>query len=90
MAPRNPVAERLPRELYVEVTNRCNSRCQTCIRTFELLEPLRDLRLAEFQAIVDQFPVLERVVLHGRINTPMQWCCSIPTPSCSMRTGSVP
>ena len=65
MAPRNPVAERLPRELYVEVTNRCNSRCQTCIRTFELLEPLRDLTLAEFQAIVDQFPVLERVVLHG-------------------------
>ena len=65
MAPRNPVAERLPRELYVEVTNRCNSHCQTCIRTFELLEPLRDLRLAEFQAIVDQFPTLERVVLHG-------------------------
>jgi MoaA/NifB/PqqE/SkfB family radical SAM enzyme len=65
MAPRNPVTEGLPRELYVEVTNRCNSRCQTCIRTFELLEPLRDLTLAEFQAIVDQFPVLERVVLHG-------------------------
>jgi MoaA/NifB/PqqE/SkfB family radical SAM enzyme len=65
MAPRNPVAERLPRELYVEVTNRCNSRCQTCIRTFELLEPLRDLTMAEFQAIVDQFPILERVVLHG-------------------------
>jgi MoaA/NifB/PqqE/SkfB family radical SAM enzyme len=65
MAPRNPVAERLPRELYVEVTNRCNSRCQTCIRTFELLEPLRDLTLAELQAIVDQFPALERVVLHG-------------------------
>jgi len=65
MAPRNPVAEGLPRELYAEVTNRCNSRCQTCIRTFELLEPLRDLTLAEFQAIVDQFPVLKRVVLHG-------------------------
>jgi MoaA/NifB/PqqE/SkfB family radical SAM enzyme len=65
MAPRNPIAEELPRELYVEVTNRCNSRCQTCIRTFELLEPLRDLRLAEFQAIVDQFSVLQRVVLHG-------------------------
>ncbi len=65
MASRKPVAEGLPRELYVEVTNRCNSRCQTCIRTFELLEPLRDLTLAEFQAIVDQFPVLDRVVLHG-------------------------
>ncbi len=73
MAHRNPIAEEpalsivegLPRELYVEVTNRCNSRCQTCIRTFELLEPLRDLTLAEFQAIVDQFPVLDRVALHG-------------------------
>lgn len=65
MRPRDAVAEGLPRELYVEVTNRCNSRCQTCIRTFELLEPLRDLTLEEFQAIVDQFPVLERVVLHG-------------------------
>jgi MoaA/NifB/PqqE/SkfB family radical SAM enzyme len=65
MAPRNPVAEGLPRELYIEVTNRCNSRCQTCIRTFELLEPLRHLTLAEFQAILDQFPGLERVVLHG-------------------------
>ena len=47
------------------MTNRCNSRCQTCIRTFELLEPLRHLTLAELQAIVDQFPGLERVVLHG-------------------------
>jgi MoaA/NifB/PqqE/SkfB family radical SAM enzyme len=65
MAPRNPAAEGLPRELYMEVTNRCNSRCQTCIRTFELLEPLRHLTLAELQAIVDQFPGLERVVLHG-------------------------
>lgn len=65
MASRKPVAEGLPRELYVEVTNRCNSRCQTCIRTFELLEPLRDLTLTEFQTIMDQFPVLDRVVLHG-------------------------
>jgi MoaA/NifB/PqqE/SkfB family radical SAM enzyme len=65
MTPRNPVAEELPRELYVEVTNRCNSRCQTCVRTFELLEPLRDLPLGEFQDIVDQFPRLERVALHG-------------------------
>jgi MoaA/NifB/PqqE/SkfB family radical SAM enzyme len=65
MAPRNPIAKELPRELYVEVTNRCNSHCQTCIRTFERLEPLRDLKLTEFQAIVDQFPTLDRMVLHG-------------------------
>jgi MoaA/NifB/PqqE/SkfB family radical SAM enzyme len=65
MAPRNPIADDLPRDLYLEVTNRCNSRCQTCIRTFERLEPLRDLRLEEFRAIVDQFDALDRVVLHG-------------------------
>ena len=65
MAPRNPVAKELPRELYVKVTNRCNSRCQACVRTFRRPEPLRDLKLAEFRAIVDQFPVLDRVVLHG-------------------------
>lgn len=65
MTPRTPTAEGLPRELYMEVTNRCNSRCQTCIRTFQLLEPLRDLTLDEFRRIVDQFPVLDRVVLHG-------------------------
>ncbi len=59
------IVEGMPRELYIEVTNRCNSRCQTCIRTFELLEPLHDLTLDEFQAIVDQFPILDRVVLHG-------------------------
>jgi MoaA/NifB/PqqE/SkfB family radical SAM enzyme len=47
------------------VTNRCNSRCQTCIRTFERLEPRRDLTLVDFQTIVDQFPVLDRAVLHG-------------------------
>ena len=65
MANRSPFAEKLPRDLYVEVTNRCNSRCQTCVRTFEQLEPLRDLRLPEFRAIVDQFDTLDRLVLHG-------------------------
>ena len=65
MAARNPVAQALPRELYVEVTNRCNSLCPACVRTFRKPEPLRDLTLGEFEAIVDQFPALERVVLHG-------------------------
>jgi MoaA/NifB/PqqE/SkfB family radical SAM enzyme len=54
-----------PGELYVEVTNRCNSQCQTCVRTFAELEPLRDLTLAEFRSLVDQIPTLQRVVLHG-------------------------
>jgi radical SAM protein with 4Fe4S-binding SPASM domain len=56
---------RLPDELYIEVTNRCNSRCQTCVRTFETLEPLRDLTLAEFRQWVGQVPGLRRAVLHG-------------------------
>jgi radical SAM protein with 4Fe4S-binding SPASM domain len=55
----------LPEELYVEVTNRCNSHCQTCPRTFEALEPPRDLTLGEFRSLVDQVPLLRRVALHG-------------------------
>jgi len=55
----------LPDELYIEVTNRCNSRCQTCVRTFEEVEPLRDLKLGEFRRLVDQAPALQRAVLHG-------------------------
>ena len=62
---RDPVALELPHELYVEVTNRCNSHCLACVRTFRKPEPLRDLTLAEFESIVSQFPALERVVLHG-------------------------
>lgn len=55
----------LPHELYVEVTNRCNSLCETCVRTFRSREPLRDLTLDEFSALVDQLPRLRRAVLHG-------------------------
>ncbi len=55
----------LPRSLYLETTNRCDSKCQTCARTFNTVEPPKDLTLAELKRIVDQFPVLDRVVLHG-------------------------
>jgi MoaA/NifB/PqqE/SkfB family radical SAM enzyme len=55
----------LPDQLYIEVTNRCNSRCQTCVRTFNTWEPLRDLGLDEVRNLVDQVPLLRRVVLHG-------------------------
>jgi MoaA/NifB/PqqE/SkfB family radical SAM enzyme len=62
-----PVAEPvpLPRELYIEVTNRCNELCDQCPRTHLKREPDRDLTLAEVVAIADQLPQLERVVLHG-------------------------
>ncbi len=64
-AGRPPVVATLPRSLYLETTNRCDSKCQTCIRTFQSLEPPADLTLAQVKAIAEQFPVLERVVLHG-------------------------
>lgn len=55
----------LPRSLYLETTNRCDSKCQTCIRTFQTLEPPADLTLERVRSIVEQIPVLDRVVLHG-------------------------
>lgn len=63
MRPAAPGA--LPRSLYIEATNRCDSKCQTCVRTFTTNEPVNDTTLANVKAIVDQFPVIERVVLHG-------------------------
>ena len=55
----------LPRSLYLETTSRCNSLCETCILTFGGREPQRDLSWGEFRRVVDQFPVLDRVLLHG-------------------------
>ena len=55
----------LPRSLYLETTSRCNSLCETCILTFGGREPQKDLGWDEFRHVVDQFPVLERVLLHG-------------------------
>jgi MoaA/NifB/PqqE/SkfB family radical SAM enzyme len=55
----------LPRSLYLETTSRCNSLCQTCILTFGGREPQRDLSWDEFRRVVDQFPALDRVLLHG-------------------------
>ncbi len=55
----------LPRQVYVESTNRCNSKCRTCVRTFRDYEPRRDFTPEEFRSLMDQFPTVERVVLHG-------------------------
>ncbi len=62
---RPPLVAGLPRSLYLETTNRCDSECRTCVRTFRTQEPAADLTLARVQAIVAQFPALDRVVLHG-------------------------
>ncbi|GHO76043.1 hypothetical protein KSD_38140 [Ktedonobacter sp. SOSP1-85] len=55
----------LPRSIYIEPTSRCNEFCQQCPRTLLSREEDRDLPFDEFRKIVDQFPVLDRVVLHG-------------------------
>lgn len=62
---RPAVVAGLPRSLYLETTNRCDSKCQTCVRTFRTLEPPADLSLERAKAIAVQFPALDRVVLHG-------------------------
>src|SRR5947199_9834778 len=56
--------------LYLGTTNRCNLLCTTCPRTFEDLEPPGDMSWALFTKIVDQFPNIARVVLHG-VGEPM-------------------
>src|SRR5258707_4577724 len=69
-AERGAVAEAEPVCLYLETTNRCNLLCTTCPRTFEALEPPADMSWELFTSIVDQFPKIARVVLHG-IGEPM-------------------
>lgn len=57
--------DKLPRSIYIEPTSRCNEFCQQCPRTLLSREDDRDLTFEKFRYIVDQFPVLDRVVLHG-------------------------
>jgi MoaA/NifB/PqqE/SkfB family radical SAM enzyme len=63
-------AQSAPVCLYLETTNRCNLLCETCPRTFEELESPADMSWDLFTRIVDQFPNIERVVLHG-VGEPM-------------------
>ena len=69
-AQRERTAEADPVCLYLEVTNRCNLLCETCPRTFETLEPPADMSWPLFTRIVDQYPNIARVVLHG-VGEPM-------------------
>src|SRR2546427_407530 len=55
----------LPRSIYIEPPSRCNELCQQCPRTLLSREDDRDLSFDQFRYIVDQFPILDRVVLHG-------------------------
>jgi MoaA/NifB/PqqE/SkfB family radical SAM enzyme len=62
---RSEIAGADPVCLYLETTNRCNLPCTTCPRTFEELEPAANMSWELFRSIVDQYPNIARVVLHG-------------------------
>jgi MoaA/NifB/PqqE/SkfB family radical SAM enzyme len=62
---RGPVVETGPKVIFIEVTNRCNLLCQTCPRTYFQREPLKSLSLYEFIGIAEQFPQMQRALLHG-------------------------
>jgi len=62
---RGPVVESGPKVIFIEVTNRCNLLCETCPRTYFQREPLKSLSLSEFISIAEQFPQMQRALLHG-------------------------
>ena len=56
---------KLPSNLYLETTNRCNLRCRGCILFDGKRESPRDISLHDFYMITDQLADLERTTLHG-------------------------
>jgi MoaA/NifB/PqqE/SkfB family radical SAM enzyme len=68
LAARSAHAPTLPTQIYLEVTNRCNSLCVSCPLTYDhflRFEPKHHLSWAQFRRVVDQLPSIERAVLHG-------------------------
>ena len=55
----------LPRTLYLEVSNYCNSLCATCPLTFYGNGSPHNLSFDDFRRVVEQVPELQRAVLHG-------------------------
>jgi radical SAM protein with 4Fe4S-binding SPASM domain len=64
-ATRGAFAEEHPHNVFIEVTNHCNLLCETCPRTFTTAEEPKTLAWDDFLRIADQFPKMERAVLHG-------------------------
>lgn len=62
---RGPVSTEPPRNVFIEVTNHCNLLCETCPRTFTTYEQPKTLAWDDFLRVVEQFPAMERAVLHG-------------------------
>ncbi|MEO8391353.1 MAG: radical SAM protein [Chloroflexota bacterium] len=64
-ATRSAFEEQQPHCVFIEVTNHCNLLCETCPRTFVTYEEPKTLTWDNFLKIADQFPDMERAVLHG-------------------------
>jgi MoaA/NifB/PqqE/SkfB family radical SAM enzyme len=62
---RGRIALHSPHNVFIEVTNHCNLLCETCPRTFTTYEAPQTLSWEDFLAMVEQFPQMERAVLHG-------------------------
>ena len=62
---RGSIATQSPRVVFIEVTNHCNLLCETCPRTFVTYENPQTLSWDNFLFIVEQFPEMQRAVLHG-------------------------
>ena len=62
---RDAWASAQPHCVFIEVTNNCNLLCETCPRTFTTYEEPKTLNWENFLKIVEQFPDMERAVLHG-------------------------
>jgi radical SAM protein with 4Fe4S-binding SPASM domain len=64
-ATRAAFGEEHPHCVFIEVTNHCNLLCETCPRTFTSYEEAKTLSWEDFVRIAEQFPTMERAVLHG-------------------------
>lgn len=53
-----------PFELQIEPTNRCNVACSMCLRNIYHRDP-EDMKFEYFAKIIEQFPYLKFVTLHG-------------------------
>ena len=76
---RSTLASVLPRQLYIEVTNHCNSLCISCPLTYDHflpIEPKQHLSWENFRRIVDPLPRWSG------------WCCMALASRCS--TGICP
>ncbi len=64
-ATRAELAVQAPRVVFIEVTNHCNLLCESCPRTFVSYEKAQTLSWENFLRVVEQFPEMQRAVLHG-------------------------